>query len=122
MVLTSMGKKVMTTITAAFDSQPNPNHMTMIGRDADDRHGADQIAERQQAALQEGHAVDGERRRETQAAADEEAGDHRFQEGLLEIVSQSIGAWRRGPGGRSRLGAGSRMRGTAKPTTITCQR
>ena len=30
-VLTSMGKKVITTTTAAFDCQSNPNHITMIG-------------------------------------------------------------------------------------------
>ena len=30
-VLTSIGKNVTTTITAAFDCQSNPNHITMIG-------------------------------------------------------------------------------------------
>ena len=30
-VFTSIGKKVMTTTTAAFDCQSKPNHMTMIG-------------------------------------------------------------------------------------------
>ena len=30
-VFTSMGKKVMTTTTAALDGQSKPNHMTMIG-------------------------------------------------------------------------------------------
>ena len=30
-VLTSIGKKVITTTTAAFDGQSKPNHMTMIG-------------------------------------------------------------------------------------------
>ena len=31
MVFTSIGKKVMTMTTAAFDCQSKPNHMTMIG-------------------------------------------------------------------------------------------
>ena len=30
-MLTSIGKNVTTTITAAFDCQSKPNHMTMIG-------------------------------------------------------------------------------------------
>lgn len=30
-MFTSIGKKVMTTTTAAFDGQSKPNHMTMIG-------------------------------------------------------------------------------------------
>ena len=30
-MLTSIGKKVMATTTAAFDGQSKPNHMTMIG-------------------------------------------------------------------------------------------
>ena len=31
MVFTSIGKKVITTTTAAFDCQSKPNHITMIG-------------------------------------------------------------------------------------------
>ena len=30
-MFTSIGKNVMTTTTAAFDGQSNPNHITMIG-------------------------------------------------------------------------------------------
>ena len=30
-MLTSIGKKVMATTTAAFDGQSKPNHITMIG-------------------------------------------------------------------------------------------
>ena len=30
-MLTSIGKKVITTTTAAFDCQSKPNHITMIG-------------------------------------------------------------------------------------------
>ncbi len=79
---TSIGKKIMKTMTAVFDSQPNPNHMTMMGATRDDRHGADHVAERQQAALQERHAVDHQRGAEPEQVAEEESGQHRLQEGL----------------------------------------
>ena len=61
---TSMGKKIMRTITAVFDSQPKPNHMTMIGAMPMIGTALAKLPERQQAALQERHAVDEQRGRE----------------------------------------------------------
>ena len=54
-------------------------------RDADDRQRRNQVADRQEPALQEADAVDQDRDEEAGAGADDEAGNHRLQEGLAEV-------------------------------------
>jgi hypothetical protein len=48
-----MGKKVMITTTAALDCQSKPNHITMIGAMPTIGSAENEIADRQQAALEE---------------------------------------------------------------------
>ena len=53
-----MGKKVITTITAAFDCQSKPNHMTMIGAMPTIGMALIRLPSGSKPALEEGRAVD----------------------------------------------------------------
>ena len=106
----------MTTTTAAFDCQSKPNHMTMIGAMPTIGSADDEVAERQQAALQERQAVDQRRAtRKPGAAADRSRGSPPCRK-----VCTKSAAERRQRGrercGQIAHGAGSSTRGTAKPT------
>jgi hypothetical protein len=111
-VLTSIGKKVITTTTAALDCQSKPNHMTMIGA-TPTIGSADQIADRDDALAQERAAVDQDRGDETDAAAHHVTGDHRLEIGLLEIRPEDVVELRIRP--QIMDGAGSSTLGTLKP-------
>ena len=65
-VFTSIGKKVMTTTTAALDGQSKPNHITMIGAMPTIGSAETRLPTGRRPRLQEGHAVDQD--------GDEEAG------------------------------------------------
>ena len=60
-VLTSMGKKVITTTTAALDCQSKPNHITMIGATPTIGSAETRLPIGKQAALQELRTVDQDR-------------------------------------------------------------
>jgi hypothetical protein len=65
---TSIGKKVISTTTAALDGHSKPNHITAIGATATSGTVLVRRCQRQQAALQERHAVDGHGHGKAQAA------------------------------------------------------
>ena len=67
----------------ALPVEAEPHHEDR--RDADDRQRRDEVADRQQPALEEGRAVDEDGDDEARAAAEHVAGQHRLEEGLLEI-------------------------------------
>lgn len=90
-VFTSMGKKVMMTTTATFDCQSKPNHMTMIGATPTIGSAETEIADRQQALLQEGRAVDEDGDDEAEAAAGDITGDHRLEKVWLKSA-HSVGS------------------------------
>ncbi len=84
-VFTSIGKKVITTTTAALDCQSKPNQITMIGAmpmigSAETRLpiGSRRVGQELEAIRQDGD-------HETRAGADDEAGQHRLQDRLVEI-------------------------------------
>ena len=78
------GKKVTTTITAAFDCQSNPNHITMIGAMPTMGMALSRLPQRQQPALEERDPVDRTAIRKPQPTPGE-AGEHRLEKGLAEI-------------------------------------
>ena len=82
----------MTTITAAFDSQPNPNHITMIGAMPTIGTALTMLPRGSSPRCRNGTRSVSDGDDEPQAAAHGEAGEHRFQEGLLEI-RHSMAAW-----------------------------
>ena len=120
LVFTSIGKKVMTTTTAAFDGQSKPNHITMIGAMPTIGRARDEIAERQQAALQEGHAIDQDGDEEACAGADDVAGGDR----LDKVCRKSTPSTGSEPAKRSPMaeGGGRITGGTPKPRTTPSQR
>ncbi len=86
-----MGKKVISTTTAALDGQSKPNHITMIGAMPTEAKGRDEIADGQRAALQERRAVDGDGDEQAREIADDVAGEHGLEEGLLEVGPEHAG-------------------------------
>jgi hypothetical protein len=84
-VFTSIGKNVMMMTTAALDGQSKPNHITMIGATPMIGKRRHQVADGQQPAAQERHAVDQNGDQEGRSAADGVADQHGLEEGLLEI-------------------------------------
>ncbi len=78
----------MKTITAVFDSQPKPNHITMMGAMPMIGTALTILPNGRRPRCRNGIAVDDERGGETQQIADGEPGDHGLQERLPEIVDE----------------------------------
>ena len=106
-VFTSIGKKVMTTTTAAFDCQSKPNHMTMIGATPTIGSAETRLPIGSSPRCRNGDAVGEDRDEEAGAAADDVAGEHRLEEGLPEIGARgSAASWRCARRWRSAAAAG----------------
>ena len=89
-VLTSIGKNVTTTITAALDCQSNPNHITMIGAMPTIGMALTRLHNGSSPRLRNGTRSDQHRHQESRGRAQGEAGQHRLEEGLPEIRPQDV--------------------------------
>ena len=83
----------MTTITAAFDCQSKPNHMTMIGAMPTIGMALTRLPSGSSPRCRKGERSIATAQ-ESGAAADDVAGDDRPEEGLLEIRRQRRRCWR----------------------------
>ena len=115
-MFTSIGKKVMTTTTAAFDGQSKPNHMTMIGAMPMIGSAETRLPIGSRPRFRNGDAVDEDGDDEAGAAADGVAGEHRLQEGLAEVGPERSAATATSRA-QIALGGGRRTKGTPKPRT-----
>ena len=87
-VFTSTGKNTMTTTTAAFDCQSKPNHITRIGAMPTIGRAATKLPTGSSPRLQEGRAVNRNRRRHRRRTANRIAAERALEEGLHQIGPQ----------------------------------